>query len=365
MKRNKSILWCARFDPDYGRNRVIRAALVSLGWKLIDFRPFFSSVGHWQAILGRNLKRWNEVSAVWVPCFRHRDFASAHEIAGHLKVPLIFDPLISAYDKQVFERRKFSADSPQAKRLLAWESSLFRSGQVLVADTKAHAEFFIEQFGVSPGKVHVIPVGADKSLFTEQPWAVPLTPKPLQVLFYGSFLGLQGPEVIVEAASLTPETHWVMLGDGPLKETCKNRGRALSNLQFVSPVPFDELPSSIAQADVVLGVFGSSDKASRVIPNKVHQGMACGRSIVTRKSEAYPKKLLEEHSKSSGVFWTSHGNPSELAEIVRSLHHEANDRKVLQILGAAARVSHEKWFGHSKIEDATRLALSAAGLNWQ
>jgi glycosyltransferase involved in cell wall biosynthesis len=42
----------------------------------------------------------------------------------------------------------------------------------------------------------------------------------------------------------------------------------------------------IADADIVLGIFGISEKAARVVPNKVYQAMSVGRCVITRDSPA-------------------------------------------------------------------------------
>jgi hypothetical protein len=51
-------------------------------------------------------------------------------------------------------------------------------------------------------------------------------------------------------------------------------------------VPESELRGYVARADVVLGVFGTSVKARGVVANKVWQGLACGRSVITQRSSA-------------------------------------------------------------------------------
>src|SRR6185369_16611799 len=58
------------------------------------------------------------------------------------------------------------------------------------------------------------------------------------------------------------------------------------NMEFVAPVPESELPDEIARSSICLGVFGTSDKAARVVPNKVFQCAAAGRALVTAATPA-------------------------------------------------------------------------------
>jgi hypothetical protein len=51
-------------------------------------------------------------------------------------------------------------------------------------------------------------------------------------------------------------------------------------------VDYREIPGLIRNAAVCLGIFGDSDKASRVIPNKMFQILAAGGTIITRDSPA-------------------------------------------------------------------------------
>lgn len=347
---NKTVLWWGRFDPDYSRNRILRQAFADLGWRVVDFRPHLSALADWEALLHRLPK----VDLVWLPCFRQRDLAAARRWSRRHDVPLIADPLISAYDKQVFERGKFAEGSAQAERLRMWEGALLRSADCVIADTPAHAEFFAQAFDIPSAKLRVIHVGAEEALFQPTPLPPYDGSRPLEVLFFGSFIGLQGPETIVEAARRYqgPPVRWTLLGDGPLKAECQRRAQGLDNVVFEPWLAYEQLPARIAQADIVLGVFGVSDKAARVIPNKVFQALACGRPLLTREGVGYPPELQSE----SGIIWLPPGDAQALAQVVADL---AGHAELLSLLGQQARQSYERFFSAQTI--AAELGAALAG----
>ena len=73
------------------------------------------------------------------------------------------------WDKQAFERGILAEDSPEGSSLMAWEQSLFQDVDMVVADTRPHAEFFAERFGLAMEKFSVIPVGAEEPQFAPAP----------------------------------------------------------------------------------------------------------------------------------------------------------------------------------------------------
>ena len=346
---NKTVLWWGRFDPEYSRNRILRQAYAALGWQVDDFHPLLGPLADIEAAL----RHTPCADLIHVPCFRQRDIAAAHRYARRQGTPLLIDPLISAYDKQVFERGKFPPEHARARRLLVRERQLFQSADIVLADTPEHARFFADTLGTPTGRLHVVYVGAEESLFAPSDSHTP--GQPLEVLFFGSFIGLQGPEVIVQAARdyQGPEVRWTLLGNGPLRATCEERARGVPHVTFEDWISYRQLPERIRHADILLGIFGQSAKAGRVIPNKVFQALACGKPLVTRKAPAYPDSLLNDAN--GGIRWVPAGDATALAKAVAALAAQP-DR--LKEIGRAARNSYEQYFSRQAVTDQLRSALA-------
>ncbi len=347
----RSVLCWGRSDPGYSRNRILRQAYAALGWRVLDFQPRFSAFGDLEARWGIETRP----DLIWVPCFRQHDIAPAARWARRHGVALLFDPLISAYDKQIFERCKLDERSMAARRLLQTERDQFALADVVLADTEAHAAFFRDVLEVDAENIHVVPVGAEENLFTPQAW--PAEAEPMEVLFFGSFIPLQGPEVIVAAARLYrgPPLRWCLLGNGPLRAQCERAAQGLNTLSFEDWLPYQQLPARIQHASIVLGIFGATPKAQRVIPNKVYQAMACARPVVTLRSDAYPPRLLAQEN--SGLHWVEAGDARALADAVAEL---AERRTTLAQDGLQARRRFDDFFSQGSINARLQQAIAAA-----
>lgn len=347
------VLWWGRFDPNYSRNRVLRSLFAELGWRIVDFHPIWNKLADIEA----NLRRIAKPNLVWVPCFRQRDIAAAHRWCQRNDIPLIVDPLISAYDKQVFERCKFPERSRRAERLRVWESNLLKRANFVVSDTQAHGDFLVEAFDIPHERIRIVHVGAEKGAFSAAPLRLHVPGEPLEAMFFGSFISLQGPQVIVQAAKCYegPPIRWVLLGDGPLRSECERLAHGLGNVFFAS-TRISANPSRIHEADILLGAFGSSAKAGRVIPNKVFQSLASGRPVVTRDGVAYPKAIRKQGD-NSGLILVPPENPHALAMAVARL---AVEPERLSRIAIAARTTFDAYFSPRVIRDQLLGVLDAA-----
>lgn len=349
---HRTILWWGRSDPEYARNRTLRRSLKDAGLRILDFRPRVAATGDLEA----SLRIRSRVDLVWVPCFRQRDLAAARRWTARRGIPLIFDPLISAYDKQVFERGKLVEHERRAGRLLDWEKRLFSCVDVLLADTQAHATFFRDVLDVPEALIHVVPLCADEDLFTPQHKGSTTPGKP-EALFFGSFIPLQGPDVIVEAANRYrgPTIRWCLVGNGPMRAACRRLAADHSCITFEDWIPYETLAARIGRADLVLGIFGCTPKAGRVVPNKLCQALACARPVVTRSSPAYSRELLR--AEQSGITWVPPGDAEALSDAVAELAASPGE---LEARGQNAFVTYQRSFSSTRVSEAVVAAVAKA-----
>jgi glycosyltransferase involved in cell wall biosynthesis len=87
---------------------------------------------------------------------------------------------------------------------------------------------------------------------------------------------------------------------------------------------------TIREADLCLGIFGETGKASRVVPNKVYEAMAAGRPVITGDSPA-ARELL---TNGTDCLLCRRGDPEALAEAIMLLR---SDEALAERLALAGR----------------------------
>ncbi len=288
----KTVLWWGRFSPDYSRNRVAIALFKELGWNVEYFFVKYCCTFGDVEYLFRGPKLETKPDLVWVSVARQRDALAACRWAHKRGIPVFFDPMISYWDKKVLEQYKWKAEEPRAKRLLAWETKLFNTVDLMLCDTSCHADFFHKHMGVPYDKLRVLFTGTDEKVFKPADEDPPHDPKaPLRILYHGAYLPLHGTQYIVEAARMTQHLpiQWDFLGWGAYKAPTEEMAKGITNITFLDKVPYVEVPRVIRTADIVLGVFGTTEKASRVIGNKIYEAMACCRPVINEYCTGYPE----------------------------------------------------------------------------
>lgn len=318
------------FDPSYSRNRVLRKGLQEAGaevmlcvtrekgWRRMSdlYRSYRALPAHDLLVVGYSDSR------SMVPF--------ARSISS---VPVVWDAFYSLYDSFVADRALVSKANPKAWWYwLADYMSVHLAHRVLL-DTKAHAGYFARTFFASPERFIRVLVGTDDALFNTT-GGESSTHTPLIVGFYGKYIPLQGVDVIVRAAHLLSarkDIRFVLLGSGQTHEQARNLAVTLKteNVEFLPRIPYEEMPAFFASLDIALGVFGTTDKVMRVIPNKVYDAMVTGKPIITSDTPAIRELLRHGYD----AYLVPRGDPRALAAAIEKL---ADDESLRLSLGVRA-----------------------------
>lgn len=316
----RRVLFWGRFDHGYSKTRVNAAAFRALGWEVDYFDvKWCCRLGDVEAFF-RGLDRRPRPDLVLVPVCRQRDIAAACRWAHKRGIKVLFDPMISAWDKKVLEQKKWKPEERRAKRLLAWEKKLMAMPDFITWDTSCHVDFAAEYLDVPREKMTPLFTGTDEEVFkpvaedVSRVECVDRADGVFKVLYHGAYLPLHGTEVIVEAARMTQDLpiQWDFLGWGAYKASTEAKAKGLKNVRFLEKVPYVKVPEVICAHDIVLGVFGTTAKAARVIGNKVYECMACGRPTINEFCTGYPPSAKD----CKAIKFIPAGDPAALVKAV-------------------------------------------------
>ena len=294
------VLYFGTYERDYPRNAQVIAALRGAGVEVAErhVSVWEGTAQKWQSgaraaarlalAEARLFSRPNEsFDAMIVGYPGHLDLAAARRVARDR--PVIFNPLVSLYDTFVADRRRFGPHSPPARALKAIDRWALRAADLVVADTRAGAAFLGGLGELPREKVATCFVGAEERVFAPG-WK---PEQPFEVLFVGKLIPLHGVETVLEAARIAPDLRFKIIGSGQLGPLLRRRP---ANIEHVPWVQYERLPRELHAAACALGIFGTSDKARRVIPNKVFQALACGVPVVTGDTPAAGELLVDGES---------------------------------------------------------------------
>src|SRR4029453_12360244 len=174
-------------------------------------------------------------------------------------------------------------------------------------------------------RIEVAFVGAEDRVFTPG-WA---PDEQFTVLFVGKLIPLHGLETVLAAARAAPELSFRVGGSGQLEHLVRDRP---ANVEWVPWVEYEQLPGELHSTGCALGIFGTSGKARRVIPNKAFQALACGTPLVTADTPAARELLVDGES----ALLVPPGDPAALAAAVRQLAADTARADALGVGGLAA-----------------------------
>ena len=324
-------------DPSYARNRILAKALQRTGAEVVqlsDRRPFARRA---PGLLAAALHGDFDLILVGYP--GNADVLPARLAGRQRRIPVVLDAFVSLWDSAVVDRKDVRAGSLAAARYRAEDKVSCRLADLVLLDTASHIDFFVDELRLPPAKFRRVWIGADDDVMYPRVERAVRMPggrsDDFTVFFYGSFLPLHGIEWIVRAAWMLElrgeQVRFVVAGSGPGSEAIHALAACLAveSVTFLGDVPYDELPVLMAQSDVCLGIFGTTPKAHRVIPNKVFDALACARAVVTADTVAARECLVHgQHA-----WLCPPGNAEALANVILELRDRPSARQCLAEAG--------------------------------
>ncbi|MEW6560290.1 MAG: glycosyltransferase [Pseudomonadota bacterium] len=207
--------------------------------------------------------------------------------------PLVFDALMSP-SAALREENKAGWIGQILAPIMRWmEGGILRNADLVLTDTSAHIDLYVEQFKLPREKLLAIPVGALETVHASDQDGQLLLQDVFSVLFYGSMLPLHGIETIIAAAaSLTDlPIRFDFIGGSPrqakqLHRLCRQYG--VTQYTYRRWVPLDDLVTQdLPRSDLCLGgPFGGTPQARRVVTSKTSQALALGKATVVGATDA-------------------------------------------------------------------------------
>ncbi|MFA6459163.1 MAG: glycosyltransferase [Candidatus Paceibacterota bacterium] len=309
----KTVVFFGIYDGEYSRNSVLMQGFQDNGWNVLECSVDPRKYRGWTKY-SMLRKKWKELAVKPDILFVATPGQSIAWLAKFLfpRGLIIFDAFTSLYDTNVFDRKRYGRWSLGAMHdfLLDWYS--VRVAKYVTVDTAENAQYFHKTFGILSGRIIPVFVGSNAKLSVTK--STNRTGKFI-VHFHGTYIPLHGIEYIIRAAKLIETEKGIsfrIIGRGQEYEKMMIVQEELKpeNVEYFPQMPFGDLVNMMAEADVVLGIFGITDKAGRVIPNKVFEGMSLGKAIITENSPAIRELLTDNEN----VIFAMPGYDKSLAE---------------------------------------------------
>jgi len=351
------VCYFGTYDPEYPRNRIVIDGLRASGAEVAECNmPFWGAT---EERVCRASGGWLSARFLWrlarcyVSLLRKElsipdydvmlvgypgqlDVYLARALSSRRRKPLVFDVLMSL--SLILEERGIAASSPLTARLAYWlERGACRLVDCIILDTAPYRDYFCRKYHLSPDVFRLAPLGADERVY--HPLARPrgdLT--TFKVVYHGRFVPLHGVEVIVEAARILRGCRGIQfefIGEGTTKQEALTMVArySLQNVSFVGWIDKDQISRHLSDADLCLGVFGTTQQAFYTVPNKIWEGLAMRRAVITGDTPAVRDVLTHGQH----VYLCKPGSPGSLASAVLTLYDDPDLRERL------ARQGCEYW----------------------
>lgn len=352
-KRPLHVCYFGTYRANYTRNQILLAGLKAQAnvvvyechatlWHSIEDRVEQAS-GGW-----RSPKFWGRVIKTYWKLFRAHNRTPEYDVMligypgqfdaylGRLlswwrRKPMALDILMSLH--LVAEERGLTEKSPFTGKLIFWlEKGGLKLPDLLISENGAYEAYYCQKYNLTPDRFQRVPHGADERVYHPRPIQPPID--PFRITYHGTYLPSHGLDAVMETAVILrdqPDIQIHFYGDGPERArieqfTCQEN---LQNVIFHGFVSREELLDGLAQAHICLGVFGMTKQSHYTIQNKVWEGLAMGRAVISGDSAVIGEALTHgEH-----IYLVERNNGQALATAILQLKENVDLRERIAAAG--------------------------------
>ena len=202
------------------------------------------------------------------------------------------------YPEVLFNFGVLRRDSMLGRWLSSATRTIYRDALFVSTPSNAFVDTIRRQLD-EPQRVLLVRNGFDEHMFL--PAAEPRVDGQFVCVFHGLLGRMHNIELLLDVAdrvaSVRPDVTFVVAGYGPKEKLLRDQHR--SNVQFLGPKPYAEIPALLARADLGLAFIEDTEGTEGAFPVKVYEYIGAGLPVlVTPLSEA--GRLIEERGLGHG-----------------------------------------------------------------
>lgn len=343
------ICFFGTYDRTYSSNRLILQGLRENNVPVVEINAhtkvtLLNSQAHmsWKQILKRIIKKYKifsefaknymefiKTDVIYVGYPGHVDLFAAYLFAKLFNKKLVFNPLLIVYVGFSEEQGILGKNSLLGKTIKIAEGIGYKLCDMVFADTPNQKEFLKKNFGIKDEKIRVLPIGADNKGYEYSEYKN-TQGKKVNVVYYGLYAPMHGVEYIVDAANILKndaDVIFTMVGSGNKYEETFNKARdlGLTNIKFYPDVFEGGHLRYLQGADIFLGFLKKHPTIDKVIPNKVYQGLALGRAVITADSPVIRSVFKDREN----MYFVEPSNSAVLAKAILDLKNNPKLRSTI------------------------------------
>lgn len=261
---------------------------------------------------------------IYLPPMNNRFIKSALWASKAFNKKLVVEMYTSLYDTFVRDRKLIKPESKKAKLVLRKDILSLTKSDYIIHTSNHELTYWEKIMGISidPSKVFIAPICNIFPLASKKKF---LQNDVLRICWWGTFIPLHGLDNILQAMKILKQTQ--------AKVTCNlfgvNNEFFDSYLEKIHLYQINDfvilrkdlnfsnglLPNYLVDnCDLALGIFGDTDKADNVVPNKLIEALSMGLPTLTMNSPA-----LKEFFNPETDFWACEPSPESIAESILTI----------------------------------------------